>query len=470
MSTFQKFIDDSRSSVSTASTADMRAELNKRESHLNVFPLEIFHPNIKPFIQELHTKYDIPRSYIGLSLLLAYSTAIGTAYAVSRNGTDRMCLSIWAAMVGNSSSGKSYCLDQILNPLNAIQAGFDRDWESTTVNLTDEKRQRIEMKSLICRDVFIPTLIRVVMPSNPKGILKEHDEIMEFINGLNGLSKKESTDEQFWLSGWNGRKYSAIRSGNVKVAIERVFANIIGGIQPELLWKLFKNDRGVSGFIFRMLFACPEVYKVCEPVHGYDIPQEFKQIHADVLNKLYFELPVETGHQEAKVCQVTQEATLLISAWEKVKIKKINAIADIKEMNIHAGIMGKIKEYAYRFAGILAISDKAFDLTSTSDNPFSANSYFPNNLPITKDIMERALKAADYFYKTAVDIYEAVDSSITAPSEILYMANLFKANKCLMQMNDLIYQGKKSKSTMSRILKKAIKEYPKAFGAVQREL
>lgn len=448
-----------KNSVSTASTEDIQAELQKRQGPSSLFPLDIFHPNAKPFISELHTKYDIPRSYIGLSMLIAYSTAIGTAYAVSRNGSDRVFLSIWGCMNGISSSGKSFALDMCLKPLNDIQSEFDEQWSQTTDKMTDEQRSGLKLQTVIYRDAHIPTLIRWVMPFSPKGVLKESDEILEWINGLNALGKKESTDEQFWLSAWNGRKYSAIRSANNKINIPRVFTNIIGGIQPKLLYKLFKNERGDSGFIFRLLFASPEQFKIARPEPGYDIPYEYKKLHDKVIRKLYEELPVTDGYAEPKLCLMTKEATRQMVMWEDLKINQINRITDINEMNIHSGILGKMKDYAYRFAGILAVTDRAYDMSNKID------CYFTNEIHITEDIILRALKAADYFYKSAVDVYEIVDNSVTAPMEVLYMATLLRMGKSVSQMADLILKDKKKKSSMHRMLQKAIKEYPKVFGA-----
>jgi len=392
-------------------------------------------------------------------MLMAYSTAIGTAYAVSRNGSDRLPLCLWGCMNGISSSGKSFALDMCMKPLNEIQEEFDQEWSESSKDLTDEKRQRLKIKALVYRDAYIPTLIRSIMPFNPKGVIKESDEILEWINGLNAMGKKESTDEQFWLSAWNGRKYSAVRSGNTVINIPKVFTNIIGGIQPDLLYKLFKNERGTSGFIFRVLFAQPEEFKIARPIHGYDIPIEFKEIHKQHIYKLYKELPVYDGYDDPKVCLLTKEALRVIAKWEDEKITMINSIPDIREMNVHSGILGKIKEYAYRFAGILAVTDYAYEMNNS-------DTYFRDELSITESIMNRAIKIAEYFYKSAVNIYEAVDSSVTAPMEVLEMATLFKMGTSIARMAEVILKDKKAKGQMHRKLQKAIKEYPKVFGAV----
>jgi hypothetical protein len=456
---FNDFLRNKSSEVSTASTSDMIEEIRKREGPRNIFPLDIFHPRIKPYIQEMHTKLDIPRAYIGLSMLMSYSTAIGTAYAVSRNGSDRVNLSLWGCMNGISSSGKTFALDTCMKPLNDIQDEFDQEWAEAVNGRTDEQRQRLQIKALIYRDAYIPTLIRSIMPFNPKGVIKESDEILEWINGLNALGKKESTDEQFWLSSWNGRKYSAVRSANQVTVIPRVFTNVIGGIQPDLLYKLFKNDRGTSGFIFRLLFAQPEEFRIARPVHGYDIPIEYKEIHKQHITKLYKGLPVTDPNAEQKVCPLTKEATMVIARWEDDKSEMINLIPDLRERNVHSGIMGKMKEYSYRFAGILAVTDYAYDLANTDD-------YFRKSIPVTEDIMKRAVKAADYFYKSAVAIYEAVDNSVTAPMEVLEMATHFKMGTSIARMAEVILKDKKAKGQMHRKLQKAIKEYPKVFGAI----
>jgi hypothetical protein len=460
---FNDFLKNKSAQVSTASTEDMVEELRKRETGKNIFPLEVFHPKIKPFINELHSKMDVPRAYIGLCMLTAYSTAIGTAYSVARNNTDRMSLSVWGCMNGMSSSGKSLALNYCLGPLYEIQKDLSEEWKERTAGLTEDKKQRLSLKLLVYRDIHVPTLIRSIMPANPKGILKDADEILEWINGLNGLSVKEGTDEQFWLSGWNGRGYSAVRSGNLFIDIPRVFTNVLGGIQPKLLPRLFKNDRGTSGFIFRVLFAEPETSRIATPEPGYDIPVEFVQLHKKHIETLYHGLPVNVGDrdEDLKNCLVSKEALQVVALWNRERTNKINSMKDPDLMNVHAGILGKISEYVYRFSGILAVTDLAYSIaTGTPD-------YFYENISITADIMHRAIKIADYFFESAVSAYEAVDTQIIAPPNILLMANLFKANKTLMQMAEIIYNKRddKHKAKVNRELKKAIKDYPKIFGA-----
>ncbi|MEJ0030013.1 MAG: hypothetical protein WDO15_06435 [Bacteroidota bacterium] len=88
----------------------------------------------------MHSHYDVPASYIGLTLLSAYSTAIGTSYAVESNG-DNIFLPVWACLCGISSSGGTTVINKIYSPLADIQDGFDLEWSDKTTGLSREKVQ-----------------------------------------------------------------------------------------------------------------------------------------------------------------------------------------------------------------------------------------------------------------------------------------------------------------------------------------
>lgn len=450
LNNFEEFLEN----LPTSSLDEIYEEIRKRELSFNIFPLEVFHPKIKPFINDLVNYFDVPRSYVGLAMLSAYSTAIGTAYQVSTNKKNAIPLTIWACMEGISSSGKSLALDLAYQPLYDIQNEFDQDWTEKIKGLKKEKIQRLTMKTIIYRDAHIPTLVRYIMPDNPKGVAKMSDELMEWLNGMNQLSKKEGTDEQFWLSTWNGKTYSGIRSGKDKFVLNRPFVNVVGGIQPSIVYKLFAKDRDTTGFIFRVLFAVPESHKIASPNQNYVMPQEVEETHEKSIRSLYFGLPVHDQNEDYKNCILTKEAVELHRDWVKERVKAINIMPYIRDQEIHSGILGKIKEYALRFSAILHLSDKAL---SKQTFLISEN--------ITPDVMKRALKLADYFYQSAVDVYQRVSTSIIAPPEVLQLAAMVRAGYTYEKISEKLYQGKRSTTSIWRDVKKLIKEYPKIFNA-----
>lgn len=466
MSNFKKFLAAGTSSVATASDEEIMTEINKRDRTINPFPLDVFNDQIKPFITCLNKHYDIPRSFIGLTLLTAYSTAIGTAYCVTSNRSDLIFLPVWGALTGISSSGKSLVITKCFHKLNEIQQQFDIEWEQKTQGLSSDKIIQQKIETVIYRDSHIATLVKSVLPDNPKGVIKYSDELIEWINGMNQLSKKEGTDEQFWISSWNCTNYSGIRSGKQKFIVRRPFTNVIGGMQYRVLHKLFAKDRDTTGFVFRLLFALPELDKIAEPDLGFQMPSEVQGVHDLCLDRLYKSLPIIDASDDIRKCVLLPEATILYNKWTKDRILKINSIQELDDRDIHSGILGKIKEYAIRFAAILHLVDRALD-------PKFGNEFYTNfkiEEYINEGTMERALRLADYFYASAVEVFEIVQKSLNAPAEVLATAFMVKRGKSYAEIGEMLYGSKNNcnKVKASRAVKKWINDYPRVFGAIAK--
>jgi hypothetical protein len=443
-------------SAAAISTSELKAEIEKRSTEV-VFPLDVFHPLAQDRMTAQHTQLDIPRSYVGTSMLAAYSAAIGNAYVV-RSKTGSTPVSLWVCLIGISSSGKTMCLNQNLFPLQDIQTEFDKEWPNETFLPSSDPAQ--PMKTVLFRDAVVATLARTIMPDNPKGVSKLADEILEFINGLNQYSQREGTDEQFWLSGWNGTTYSGIRAGRVKYTIPRMFANVFGGIQPSVVWKLFQKDRATTGFIFRMLFARCEP-RIAQPDSTYSMPQEMHDIHAQCIKRMYQELPVNDAYAKPKDLILSHEATVLRDGWRKDRILKINRMTDPMEKEVHSGILGKIYDYAGRFCGLLAVADLSYDKRP-----------FPDSFTMDANLMERALRLADYFYHSAWQTYCNANKTVVAPMEVLRFAGYVRANYSMQRIGDIEYpqtpKPDARRKRASRELKKMLNSYPKVFGAVEK--
>lgn len=450
-------LEDFMQELPAASIDELNEEQRKREQSHNIFPLDVFHPKIKPFITAMVNYYDVPRAYVGLSMLSTYSTAIGTGYQVATNKNNAISLAVWACMEGISSSGKSLSIDMAYKPLYDIQDEFDREWEAKKLEVKKHEIIFEKMRTTIYRDAHIPTLVRYVLPDNPKGVSKHSDEIMEWLNGMNQLSKKEGTDEQFWLSTWNGRSYSGIRSGKDKFVLNRPFVNVVGGIQPTITYKLFAKDRDTTGFIFRLLFAVPEEVKIATPSQLFHMPDSIEDVHTKSIRSMYFGLPVEDPYDDSKLCLLHPEAIRIFNEWTSNRIRIINSMSDIRDKEIHSGILGKIKEYALRFSALLHIADLAYE-----HKEFRIEEIVP------EATMERALRLADYFYQSAVDVYDRVNVSMTAPAEVLQIAALVRSGWSPERIAKEMYRGKRSRQSVWRDLKRYIKEYPKVFNAEAR--
>jgi hypothetical protein len=454
---FQEDLAKKGITLSTEDTADMQAEISRRESNPNPFPLHVFHPSIKPFMQMIHQHYDIPRSYIGLSMLTAYSTAIGNSYWIKNKKLGSMPLNVWASIVGMSSSGKSVIMKQVFKPLFEIQQKFSEEWKANTAEKKDWEIQQTSLKKLLFNDIQIPTLIRWVLPDNPKGMLKFSDEILEWINGMNPNNRQEGNEEQFWLKCWDGSSHQITRSGKQEVSLEKMFVNNFGSIQPTVLHSLFKNNRDTTGFIFRFLFALPDGKdKIAIPAIDFDMPAELEKMHFKAINSMFNGLQLWDLDQ-VRYCIFTPQAITVFDRWRRNKALVINRIEDIHDRNLQGGIYGKITAYVQRFAAILHVSDKAYE----------ALEFFQEEI-IDERTMERAIEIGEYFYNSAMATHALAKEHEAAPVETVRIATLFSMGKSYAQIGLIEWPETNqavAKKRAERIIKKNISRYPKLFKA-----
>ncbi len=454
--------DRSSIGLDTFSNEQIRMEMLRRDLTVNRFPLEVFHSSLRPFINNLCVEYDIPKSYVGLSILSGLSSAIGTSYVITSNSTDYVHLPVWGILVGISSGGKSLMQTIAFQPHQKIQEQLDIDWDRLVADMGDDMRQRERYHCLVFRDAHISTLIRTILRDNPKGVVKFTDEIIEVINGMSQYNRKDGIDEAFFLSSWSCVPYQAARSAKTIINLPRPFVNFIGGTQYKVLPKFFANDRDQSGFAFRFLFALPEADRIAMPNPAFAMPEEFRKPYFDCINRLYFGLGVPRPDTVPKVCKLTSDAVQMYIDWYRAKADTLNRISDSDDKSIMASIYGKVKEYAIRFAGILHICDKALDPNFGKD--FHTN--FMNQESVGAEVMERAIKLADYFFLSAIDTYRIVDTRRTAPQEVLTCAALLRNGRSQADIAEVLYGDKRYRMKVCRHIKKWIKQYPRVFNAI----
>lgn len=441
--------------LATASTESIENELRNRQSTKNPFPLEVFNDKIKPFIQNVHQHYNIPKSFIGLTLLTTYSTAIGNAYWLQNKRLGSMPLTVWSCLLGVTSSGKSLCQKVMMFPLNRIQEELSFEWDQLTADMSHEERQHQQLKKLLFQDIVLATLTRSVLPDNPKGMLKDSDEILEWINGMNPNNRKEGNEEQFWLKCWDGSAHQLTRSGKDEVYLKKMFIAQFGGIQPTVLYKLFKNDRDTTGFIFRFLFTESENF-VPLPDIMFEMPTELEAIHERSVRKMY-DVKVY-DHESIRLCRFDHGAIHEFNEWRKMLHADVNNTLDLDERNLKAGIFGKMVTYAQRFAAILHLSDIAYD-----DGRVFRNEEWIDHLT-----MSRAIKLADYFYNAARNAHELSKRTERMPEEVSRLAILFTNGFSYEQIGVRMWPDlppKTSKARAYRMVKKYITKYPERFRA-----
>ena len=370
-----------------------------------------------------------------------------------------MYFPVWACLEGISSAGKSLVMNQVFRPLYQIQSELEEEWFTAIEGKNPGEIAMMKSKQLIYGDAHLPTLIKQVIPANPKGILQDADEILAWINGMNQLAKggKEGTDEQFWMKSWDCKEHRKILGNNQIYVIKKPYLNVFGGAQPSIIHKLFKNDRDTTGFIYRLLFAVPETHRIARPNLSYDMPEDWERMHNKCLNSLYRGLPVDED-SESRSMILDHRAMAKYKKWDDRKSDEVTANNDTLMKEKLSGIYGKMKAYCLRFAGLLHLADKAYD-----------GAKFENEEIITETTMDRAVELADYFFEAAQNITERVTKTVIASPDVIRFASYMKAGYSFQRIGDLEFPDVKSgdarRTRAARIVKKMILEYPKIFGA-----
>jgi len=115
---------------------------------------------------------------------------------------------------------------------------------------------------------------------NPTGIAFISDELSAFISGRNQYKGGKGDDTGKLLEIWNGHEINNLTIKDYR-NIPSVFVPIIGGIQTDLLTKIFNPEDLANGFVSRFLL-CPFRHP-CPPI----IDSERKIIRANISDNEY---------------------------------------------------------------------------------------------------------------------------------------------------------------------------------------
>ncbi|MEM7550870.1 MAG: DUF3987 domain-containing protein [Bacteroidota bacterium] len=461
LSDYQEF--SQRKGLSTYSTDDIELELNKRKFDPLNFPLDVFHSKVRKYMTEIEREYNLAPSFIGGAFLSSYSSAIGTSYVAGFNQRDMVYLPMWLGLVGISSSGKSSAINFAYSPLKKIQKELAEQYDENIAQVAEENKRTLEVKEFIFRDTQVATLVKDTLRNNPKGVVKVMGELAEWINGLNLMGRGQGTDEEFWISSWNCDPYYKTLSGNKKYYVHRPFANVIGGIQWDILPLLFKGHRATSGFGYRIAFAIDNRDDIALYNPFYELPWELEKPHHTCINHLYYGLKVENHYQEPFRCTASKNAVQLFLNWRNEKHLELKLRPDRHEKNKFAGVLGKIIEYVMRFGALIHLSDKAY-----SPDYGTLGKGFNHDECIHESEMKRALKLADYFFYSALHCYDTVEDQVNPNLLAMKVSFGIKAGNSHKVIAKTLwgekYNNDAGRKKLERLIPKLMKDYPHYFG------
>jgi len=287
-------------------------------------------------------------------------------------------MTCWAAIVGESGTGKTPGIDTIKRAMDQVErnnrnkvAELRRQHETKA---EAAKAARAQWKKQVEEAVaagqagpqmpeaatdpgkFIAprpyvsnsTIERLgeLLQARPQGVVLLMDELAALFMNMSRYSGGE--DNQFWLEAWNGGS-SIVERMNRSLQIDHLLVGVVGGIQPDKLARSFEHDQ--DGMYARFLFAWP-------PKPAYRrLTDETKEFDPDIIN-IITRLDRLAEFEDGNL--VPREIKLPAEAMEE--FERLRRWADREQEALDGRErewMAKAQAHALRLSGTLCLLDWA---------------------------------------------------------------------------------------------------------------
>ncbi len=361
------------------------------------FPLEIYPPSLSKIVTDTHKDLNFPVNYIAASLLLATSVAVGNSRILKVKEGWRVKPILYMALVGSPGAVKTHPISFALAPLRKSD---DRTLSRYAHELDAYRRQPMidraekpHAKQFIVKDSTIEAIAKV-LDSNPHGICIHSDELNGWLGSFDKY-RKSGGDQEQWLSMFNGDAIVVNRKSlDDIISVPSPFVSVIGSIQPSVLTRCFKGQKTENGFLFRILFVNNSSEGVAMLWPDEDQPSGAEDEWSYFINSLLESS--KSFDENGTPVEYTFDPTAwtIIRNWQNIKEEELAENGEEYQI----AIFRKIQDYALRFCLLIhAIRETANEI--------------PSSTVIDALSVIRATKLAEYFYQTAIEIYENIQYS-----------------------------------------------------------
>jgi hypothetical protein len=375
----------------------------------NEFPINVFPPLFKDLIMDCNKSLNFPIDYTGTAILTAISTAIGTSAKVKVKEGWYEYASLYTAIVGKAGANKSHPISLIFDVFNQIDKKaideftplYHKFIEYQRLSNKERKESTPIKEPQLSKTVlgdFTPEMLLQRLSTNKKGCVIVSDELATFIDGMNNYSKGDRAS--LYLTLWSNKATSVDRVGKpIPIMVTQPFLNVIGGIQPRVLPKLFPSNKIDNGFLQRFLFAYPN-YTGKKSVNKNEKDEElikaFNGFILDYINNHPVNIDATTGNATSKIYHFSNEAKEYFFNWSEGNADEVNNNSE----TVIGEILSKFDNHFIRFALLLQIMEN------------------DNAIEIGLNAVKGAERLCEYFTNCAVKVIDTINEP-PKPSEDL---------------------------------------------------
>ncbi len=381
----------------------------KEKMYGSDYPVQVFPHQIQDIIYATGECLNYPIDYIAASLCFVLSVGIGNTHVAKlKEGWSERAI-LYIALIGRPGVNKSHPLSFAFHPLfehdakNAVT--FKKEIKEYEQLLYLSRKEREEqgiselpnepvLKKFVVSDIT-PESLAFIHENNKRGICLYTDELASWFKNFNRYTK--GSEEQFWLSLYNGKPIILDRRGSKNsVSVKNSFIGVIGTIQHRVLREMAKGERNQNGFLDRILFVLPnnleKQYWSDHQLSRHVIPT-WNNLMQKLINQEY--LTDDNGDIISVELYFQEDARRRLYDWQRENTDQCNR--EINETLM--GIYSKLEIYAIRFCLILQVarwlcgeaSKDSIDLVS----------------------VEGAIELVGYYQKTARKVQQIIASSAT---------------------------------------------------------
>jgi len=328
------------------------------------FPLEVLPIPVRDLAEAAARSIGCPRDFPAVACLAAASGLIGRSATLLVKPGYFESASLYVALVGSPSSGKSPSLRAALAPLRAIGKELYEAWRVET-DAWEELPEKTRGHGPILRRVIStdPTTeaLAPILALGPRGMTIVPDEMTKWSMSMDQYKGGKGGDRPFYLSVWGGESVVIDRAKFMKepIMVPNPFLTVAGGMTPGMLSELSEARGREDGFTARLLFSYPD--RVPRPYSEEGVPEWAARAWNDLARALW-DRPMRDldGRPSPHVVVMNSEARREWRDWCQSHRQEQEA-EDFPEAL--EGPWGKLEAYAARLALILHLMDLAADPT-----------------------------------------------------------------------------------------------------------
>jgi hypothetical protein len=324
------------------------------------FPLEVFPKKLRRLIHIASKALHVEPEIIASAMLAVASAAIGNTVRVSPKEGYAVPPFIWLILIAKSGYGKTPAFLPILKPVQQRQAQAYQDYQEAMRRYERQMErtrrsggspasmpEKPRAEHFLVEDFTIEALAEVFENSG-RGVVCFISEIASMISGLNQY-KARGNDRQHYLKLFDCESLKIDRKVHGTKFVPNTGISIIGGTQPKMLPRIFKEEAFDEGMVprFLLILADSKPPKFSRTV----ISEDDIRYWAALLDWCY-RIPArfdENGFVRTKILKLTGRA---LSFWERFYNNSMERMTSLSE-RAQVFVPKLAGYYSLKVAGVL---------------------------------------------------------------------------------------------------------------------